>query len=281
MYISESELPLNFMLEVGVSIYAILISLSAVVRVMAGKSVSELVINPNRKLMWAMGIGFLIISCKFLFADVGFSLTGVFNELLDLFRERKASYTFTFGLSLAVLGLSALILVGKCHLMYPRDPRNFTRPRQRKSALKHYVRLRGGLDGAILLKVTGDWDILEKIEVICRKQLRRHLKELSWRSDERETVNKEFEAMKTCHQKMKAIDELIVTLADGKILGLSLDILHGARRLSYLTHRDNPEIWILYGFTLHEKEYASGSFDEHFRLLERALKSIEEGSTRL
>jgi hypothetical protein len=197
-------------------------------------------------------------------------------------RVKAASLAFLFSLLQA-------ILVGWCFACLPRDPHTFRDPRDRRAAFRYYVtRLRGGLDYAVL--ALGDGERLEE-----EADLRRvrawcpHLPKLTSADGPRpRTPEEQVELWRKLageiHAHRAELDATIAGARQGRNRRLVFDLEFGGIFFKYLRLRDPRDeldtSLYLFGATLNQSEMDSGRAEQHFLLLQDALRHIDR-SVRL
>lgn len=192
-------------------------------------------------------------------------------------RVKVASLALFFSLLLAVLVLW-------CVVFFPRDPSTFRNPKDRKAAFRYYVRLRGGLDFAVL--GLGDGERLEEeadigqIGAWCANLPKVKAGEEQPRA--RTPIDQiEFwrQTAARIHERMKELDQLVETSHQGHNRRLVFDCEFGGLFFRYLrlpdpTNQVDTGLY-LFGATLNQTEMLNGRAEQHFQLLLDALHHID------
>lgn len=187
--------------------------------------------------------------------------------------------------SVALFFASLLIaLVVWCTLVFPRDPSSFGRPKDRKAAFRYYVRLRGGLDFAML--ALGDGERLE--EEVNLKQIDAWCMNLPkvqvGNEPAKARTGKDQAEFWRCvaariHERMKDLDALVEMAHQGHNRRLVFDCEYGGLFFRYLRLPDPVNKvdtgLYLFGATLNQTEMTNGRAEQQFQLLLEALHHID------
>jgi hypothetical protein len=187
--------------------------------------------------------------------------------------------------SVALFLASLLIaLVVWCVLFFPRDPGAFRRPQDRRAAFRYYVRLRGGLDFALL--ALGDGERLEEeadqrqIQTWCVNLPKVKVGDEPARA---RTAGDQIEFWRQLaaqiHERMRELDTLVETANQGHNRRLVFDCEYGGLFFRYLRLPDplnkvDTGLY-LFGATLNQAEMTNSRAEQHFQLLLEALKQID------
>jgi hypothetical protein len=177
-----------------------------------------------------------------------------------------------------------IVLVLWCVVMLPRDPTTFRRPSDRKAAFRYYVRLRGGLDFALL--ALGDGEQLEleadlkQIDAWCI-----HLPKVKIGDEpaKQRTAKDQVEYWRhlagQIHRRMGELDAMVEPAHQGHNRRLVFDCEYGGLFFRYLRVPDPTNAvdtgLYLFGATLNQMEMTNGRAEQHFQLLLEALNHID------
>jgi hypothetical protein len=182
----------------------------------------------------------------------------------------------------------ALLLCGLvvwCVVFFPRDPSTFRTPKDRKSAFRYYVRLRGGLDFALLSLGDGERLVEEadmrQIEAWCENlpkvQIGSEPPRLRTAEDQVEFWR---QLASRIHERMKDLDQLVELAHQGHNRRLVFDCEYGGIFFRYLRLPDPAKKvdtgLYLFGATLNQTEMSNGRAERHFQLLLEALYHIDK-----
>lgn len=182
------------------------------------------------------------------------------------------------------LGLVLVVLVAWCGVFFPRDPSTFRGPRDRKAAFRYYVRLRGGLDFAVLALGDGE-RLAEEADMRQIQAWCENLPKVKVGDDpprpRTATDQVEFwrQIAARIHERMRELDQLVETAHQGHNRRLVFDCEYGGLFFRYLRLPD-PANQVdtglyLFGATLNQTEMTSGRAEQHFQLLLDALHHID------
>lgn len=187
--------------------------------------------------------------------------------------------------SLAILfSILLIILVVWCVIFFPRDPSTFANPKDRRAAFRYYIRLRGGLDFAMLS--LGDGERLEEevdrhgIEAWCMNLPKVKVGDDAPRIRTPEDQLEFWRQLASkLHTEMQSLDELISIVHQGRNCRLIFDCEYGGLYFCYL-RLPNPGSKVdtslyLFAATLNQTEVTSGRAEQHFELLRDAMHHID------
>jgi hypothetical protein len=204
--------------------------------------------------------------------------------LYKLISEERATPQLKIAAVAIFFGILLIGLVVYCSLLYPRDPSNFRRPRDRKAAIRYYVRLNGGLDFAQLR--FGDGEIQE--EAFHLKQIAawcEHLPKVRIGDEPprprtaEDQLNFWRQLASEIHIHMRELDQLVAVANQGHNRRLVFDCEYGSIFFHYLRMPD-PSSQVdtgiyLFGASLNQMEMLNGRAEHHFHLLYESLRNID------
>ena len=242
-------------------------------------------VNPHRVMWLITGVSVLWVGLGMMRFEVGnWNFNDWWPVFFQLVSDAPAGPRVKVA-SLAILFGALLVgLVVYCVLLYPRDPSTFRGPKDRRSAVRYFVRLRGGLDFAQLR--LGDGEVQE--EAVHPAQIAAwctHLPKVKIGDEppRTRTVDDQVELWRELarhiHGQMRQLDELVAVASQGHNRRLVFDCEYGAIYFHYLRMPD-PTAEVdtgvyLFGATLSQAEVDTGRAEQHFQLLHEALRSID------
>ncbi|MFQ3594316.1 MAG: hypothetical protein SNJ82_14150 [Gemmataceae bacterium] len=242
-------------------------------------------VNPYR-LMWVItGFSVFWVGIGLMRLEVGnWNFNDWWPVFFQLISDEPAGPRVKIASLAIFFGILLIGLVVYCVMVYPRDPSTFRGPNCRRSAVRYYVRLRGGLDFAQIR--LGDGEIQEEeshpkqIALWCP-----HLPKVKMGDEvpRIRTVEDQLELWRelarSIHSHMRELDELVSIAHQGHNRRLVFDCEYGAIFFHYLRMPD-PAASVdtgiyLFGATLSQTEMNNGQAEQHFQLLYEALKNID------
>lgn len=242
-------------------------------------------VNPHRLTWLIAGVSVLWVGLSLMRWEAG---TWDMRTWTDLFAQLVSDSPTPARVKVAsvalFLGLVLTVLVAWCLVFFPRDPSSFRGPKDRKAAFRYYVRLRGGLDFAVLGHGDGERLAEEadmrQIQAWCENLPKVKVGDEPPRA---RTANDQVEFWRQIaariHERMKELDQLVETAYQGHNRRLVFDCEYGGLFFRYLrlpdpANRVDTGLY-LFGATLNQTEMTNGRAEQHFQLLLDALHHID------
>ncbi|MFO0848437.1 MAG: hypothetical protein U0871_07765 [Gemmataceae bacterium] len=215
--------------------------------------------------------------------------------LYDLIGKERAKTEVVGAVSFLTFGLAIVMTFLWCWLFLPRAPQTFSpNPKdllaEYRRALRHYVRWAGGLDFAILCRVTGD-ELRVVGEGADDKSVRRGLGRLPGLvAMDSHPPPAAVEAQKQVWRELAAdlfrkwpdISKLLAPARQGKSVAISFDVRYGALYTEMIEEETDPVTGtpvgvFLFAASLNEHEVATLTAARHFAMLSQAIRHIRTG----
>lgn len=267
-------------IAIGAGLYAILISLTK------QKQFLLKAVNPNRITWLLAGVSVLWVGLSLMRIEAQSWDLEVWGKLLQQLVTDAPTPPRVKIAAIAVFFSTLLIfLVLFCVLAFPRDPTTFRIPGERASALKHYVRQKGGLDFALLSwgngKVIHEQIDARKIEAWCG-----HLPMIvppgqvpRYRSVQ-DQVESWRQLARNIHGEKQTLDRMLAQANQGNNRRFVFDCDYGGLFFWYLRPPDPGNSvengLFLFGATLSQREMSNGRAEQRFLMLYHALNNIEK-----
>ncbi len=249
--------------------------LSAILR----KPILSALINPHKGLCLSAAFSTILFGYGLLRWEVKSSdPKAALAELATLVKAERTPPNVMMAAFSLIIGFVVVGMVTYCQFFYHRDPRTFRTPKDRAKAMRHYTRLRGGMDYAVLYRISKQDP--NQIEILAESEATASIAE---RIQEvtHGTVAEQIAAWRATalriHQSMPMLNQVVELGRQGGNVRILFDVSYGGYIFRYLRREcdDGPDIQILFGATLNQAEIDSHRFLEQYELLMAALRHIE------
>jgi hypothetical protein len=251
----------------------------AVLRVAVGKPLVAQVINPHRMLWLFAAAGFLSSAAGLLKWDT--KSNHPFDWLTPLravVSEEKAHPEVMVAAFALFNGLVILGILGFCWFKLPRDPHTFRRPKDRAKVVQYYTALAGGLDFAVLVRLSKKAGSVPQVIAtgVNRRELDDRLHELIPTRSLDQQIQWWTDLASEVHKEMDRLNAVFGGGGQGINRRVLFDVQFGGYLFQYLRPPEvGDEFLYLFGATLTQAEVNTRRFEEHFELLVKALRNIK------
>lgn len=266
-------------IAIGAGLYAILVSLTK------QKQFLLKAVNPNRITWLLAGISVLWVGLSLMRIEAQSWNLEVWSTLLQqLITDAPTPPRVKIAAIAIFFSTLLILLVLWCVLVFPRDPTTFRFPGQRASALRHYVRQKGGLDFALLSWGNGEV-IHEQVDARKIESWCRYLPMIvpPGQSPRHRTLQEQLDnwrqSARNIHGEKQTLDRMLSRANQGGNRRFVFDCDYGGLFFWYLRPPDSASPvengLFLFGATLNQGEMSNGRAEQRFQMLYQALQNIE------
>jgi hypothetical protein len=276
-------------MELNVSDLTKILAVSAaafgVLRAGLGRPIVRSLLNANRSAGLLVGLGFLFAAAGLLKDQTGSSNPAAWGTVLThlVTEEKSSGHVMLAGFAL-LNGVTVLALVGYCRLTLPRDPATFNRWKDLPRLVPYYVRLSGGLDFAVVIrlaKTTGAEpqtlalglnvrELQPRLEVLMPP--RSAEKQVEWWTQTAVRLHHEFDRM----------NGVLDVGGQGHCRRILFDVQYGGFMFEYVRPPEvGTDVLFVFAATLLQHEVDNRQFETHFDLLVRAVRCAAGGAEKL